>query len=109
MIADALELGALRTESVLLTDEQEQWLAEVTPPKVPPHVTRTIFEYDLANKLADSDWCVLPITNMEAYLGSSALSRMYLRELNDKFIMRKESAGVVDVYKMVLNNITEIL
>lgn len=27
VIADALELGALRTESVLLTNEQEQWLA----------------------------------------------------------------------------------
>lgn len=40
---------------------------------------------------------------------SSALNRMYLKELNNKFIMRKESAGVVGVYKMVLNNITEIL
>lgn len=109
VIADALELGALRTESFRLTDEQEQWLAEVTPPKVPLHVTRTIFEYYLANKPSDSNWCVLPVTNVEACLGSSALSRMYLRELNDKFIMRKESAGVVGVYKMVLNNITEIL
>ena len=49
------------------------------------------------------------MTNVEAYLGSSALNRMYLKELNNKFIMRKESAGVVGVYKMVLNNITEIL
>ena len=109
VIADALELGALRTESVLLTDEQEQWLAKVTPSKVPLHVTRTLLEYYLANKPADSDWCVLPVTNVEAYLGSSALSRLYLRALNDKFIMRKESAGVVGVYKMVLDNITEIL
>lgn len=109
VIADALELGALRREPIRLTDEQEQWLAKVTPPKVPLRVTRTLLEYYLANKPADSDWCVLPVTNVEAYLGSSALSRMYLRELNDKFIMRKESAGVVGVYKMVLNNITEIL
>lgn len=109
VIADALELGALRTESVLLTDEQEQWLAEVTPPKVPLHVSKTLLEYYIANKPADSDWCVLPVTNIEAYLGSSALSRMYLKELNNKFIMRKESAGVTGVYKMVVNNITEIL
>ena len=109
VIADALELGALRTESILLTNEQEQWLAEVTPTKVPICVTRTIFEYYLANKPVDSNWCVLPVTNVEAYLGSSALSRMYLKELNNKFIMRKESAGVMGVYKMVLNNITEIL
>ena len=99
VIADALELGALRTESVLLTDEQEQWLAEVTPPKVPPHVTRTIFEYYLANKLADSDWCVLPITNMEAYLGSSALSRMYLKKLIGTVIGRKDGRTDVCIFR----------
>ena len=99
MIADALELGALRIESFRLTDEQEQWLAEVTPQKVPLHVTRTIFEYYLANKPTDSDWCVLPVTNVEAYLGSSALSRMYLKELNNLFMVRKENAGVLGAYK----------
>lgn len=109
VIADALELGALRTESILLTDEQEQWLTEVTPSKVPICVTRTIFEYYLANKPTDSDWCVLPITNMEAYLASSALSRMYLKELNNLFMVRKESAGVMGVYKMVVGNPSESL
>ena len=109
VIADALELGALQTESIRLTNEQEQWLAEVTPPKVPLRVTRTIFEYYLANKPADSDWCVLPITNMEAYLASSALSRMYLKELNNLFMVRKESAGVMGVYKMVVGNPSESL
>ena len=109
VIADALELGALRIESIRLTDEQEQWLAEVTPQKVPLHVTRTIFEYYLANKPTDSDWCVLPVTNVEAYLGSLALSRMYLKELNDLFMVRKESAGVMGVYKMVVGNPSESL
>ena len=109
VIAAELELGALRRDTTSLTDEQEQWLAEVTPQKVPLHVTRTIFEYYLANKPADSDWCVLPVTNVEAYLSSSALSRMYLKELNNLFMVRKERAGVIGVYKMVVNNITEIL
>ena len=109
VIADALELGALRTESIRLTDEQEQWLAEVTPSKVPLRVTRTLLEYYLAGKPSDSDWCVLPITNMEAYLASSALSRMYLKELNNLFMVRKESAGVMGVYKMVVGNPSESL
>ena len=109
VIADALELGALRIASIRLTAEQEQWLAEVTPSKVPLRVARTLLEYYLAGKPSDSDWCVLPVTNVEAYLGSSALSRMYLKELNDLFMVRKESAGVMGVYKMVVNNITEIL
>ena len=109
VIADALELGALRIESIRLTDEQEQWLAKVTPQKVPLRVSRTLLEYYLAGKPSDSDWCVLPVTNVEAYLGSSALSRMYLKELNNKFIMRKESAGVMGVYKMVVGNPSESL
>ena len=99
VIADALELGALRTESFRLTDEQEQWLAEVTPPKVPLHVTRTIFEYYLANKPSDSNWCVLPITNMEAYLGSSALGRMYIKKLPELFVERKCAGGGVEMYR----------
>ena len=88
-IADALELGALRIESIRLTDEQEQRLAEVTPSMVSICVTRTIFEYYLANKPVDSNWCVLPVTNVEAYLGSSALNRMYLKPLNGIVIESK--------------------
>lgn len=109
VIADALELGALRREPIALTEEQEQWLAAVTPKSVPMNVTRTLLEYYIANKPSDSDWCVLPVTNVEAYLGSSALNRMYLRELNNKFIMRKESAGVVGVYRIVVGNPDESL
>lgn len=107
--AEVLKEIYRRLNRILLTAEQEQWLAEVTPSKVPICVTRTIFEYYLANKPADSDWCVLPITNMEAYLASSALSRMYLKELNNLFMVRKESAGVMGVYKMVVGNPSESL
>lgn len=109
VIANALELGALRRKPIRLTDEQEQWLAEVIPSKVPLHVSRTLLEYYLAGKPSDSDWCILPVTNVEAYLGSSALSRMYLKELNNLFMVRKESAGVMGVYKMVVGNPAEIL
>ena len=109
VIADALELGALRIESIRLTAEQEQWLAEVTPKSVPLNVTRTLLEYYIANKPTDSNWCVLPVTNVETFLGSSALSRMYLKELNDLFMVRKASAGVVGVYKIVVGNPAESL
>ena len=109
VIADALELGALRIASIRLTAEQEQWLAEVTPKSVPLNVTRTLLEYYIANKPTDSNWCVLPVTNVETFLGSSALSRMYLKELNDLFMVRKASAGVVGVYKIVVGNPAESL
>lgn len=100
VIADALELGALRTESILLTDEQEQWLAKVTLSKVPLHVSRTLLEYYLANKPADSDWCVLPVTNVEAYLGSSALSKLYLKQLTGTLIERKEERTDACMFRM---------
>ena len=103
VIADALELGALRTESVLLTNEQEQWLAEMTPSKVPLHVSRTLLEYYLANKPADSDWCVLPVTNVEAYLGSSSLGRMYIKKLPELFVERKCAGGGVEMYRFFHN------
>ena len=100
VIADALELGALRREPIRLTDEQEQWLAEVTPKSVPLNVTRALLEYYIANKPTDSDWCVLPITNMEAYLGSSALSRMYLKQLTGTLIERKDGRTGACMFRM---------
>ncbi len=102
MIADALELGALRIESIRLTDEQEQWLAEVTPKSVPLNVTRTLLEYYIANKPTDSNWCVLPVTNVEAYLGSSALNRMYLKWLPETALERKQMDAGVCIYKMTV-------
>ena len=98
VIADALELGALRREPITLTEEQVQWLTENTPKTVPLNVTRTLLEYYLANKPADSDWCVLPITNIEAYLGSSALNRMYLKQLTGTVIERKGVRSYVCIY-----------
>ena len=99
VIADALELGALRTESIRLTDEQEQWLAAATPKSVPLNVTRALLEYYIANKPTDSDWCVLPVTNVEAFLGSSALGRMYIKKLPESFAERKYAGCGVEMYR----------
>ncbi len=49
VIADALELGALRCEAIQLTDEQNAWLQNVTQKSVPLNVTETLLEYYLAN------------------------------------------------------------
>lgn len=108
VIADALELGALRIESIRLTAEQEQWLAEVTPKSVPLNVTRTLLEYYIANKPADSDWCVLPVTNVESYLGSSALNRIYLKELIGTVIGRKNGRTDVCIFRTKVRTPTVI-
>ena len=100
VIADALELGALRQESITLTEEQEQWLAAVTPKSVPLNVTRVLLEYNIANKPTDSEWCVLPVTNVEAFLGSSALSKLYLKQLTGTLIERKDGRTDACMFRM---------
>lgn len=100
VIADALELGTLRRDPIRLTDEQEQWLAEVTPKSVPLNVTRALLEYYIANKPTDSDWCVLPVTKVEAFLGSSALSRRYLKQLTGTLIERKDGRTGACMFRM---------
>ncbi len=100
VIADALELGALRQKTITLTEEQEQWLTAVTPKSVPLNVTRALLEYYIANKPTESDWCVLPVTNIKAYLGSSALNRMYMKKLNGTFIQRKDGRTDACMFRM---------
>lgn len=69
-IADALSLGALRREAVTLTPEQIAYVESIRPLGVPLNVLTTIAEYYIANKPYDSDWCVPPVPNIEAYLCS---------------------------------------
>lgn len=99
VIADALELGDLRCKPVILTQEQKNWLAKVTPKKVPVDVTETLLEFYIANKPDDGEWCVLPITNIEAYLGSTSLSRLYMKRLNGTVLERKDSITSACVVK----------
>ena len=92
VIADALELGALRRESVKLTYEQMAYIESIQPLGVPLNVLTTIAEYYIANKPYDSDWCVLPVTNIEAYLGSSALNKQYMNKIPTEFMQKKETS-----------------
>ena len=80
----------------------------MTPQKVPLRVTRTLLEYYLANKPTDSDWCVLPVTNVEAYLGSSALNRMYLKELIGTVIGRKNGRTDACIFRTKVRTPTVI-
>jgi hypothetical protein len=65
-------------------------------------VLTTIAEYYIANKPYDSDWCILPVTNIGAYLGSSSLGRQYLSKIPPELLERKQSSFGASVYKMML-------
>lgn len=90
-IADALEVGALWCESVELSPEQTAKIERLKPDGVPLNVMCTLAEYYIANKPADGGFIVLPVTNTEAYLGSSSLGRQYLPKLPPEFMERKGS------------------
>ncbi len=99
--ADALELGALRTAPLKLTEKQKQWINKVAPEKIPIKVTETILEYYLANRPTDTDWCVLPITNIEAFLGSTSLHRQYMKELTDTVFEKKDITRDISIIKIL--------
>ena len=100
-IADALELGPLRREAVELTKEQIAKIEQLKPDGVPLKVMLTLAEYYIANKPADGEWVVLPVTNMGAYLGSSSLGRQYLGKIPPEFMVRKETGFGVSLYRIL--------
>lgn len=101
-IADALELGALRCEAVTLTAEQTKRLEQFRPKDVPLKVLTTLAEFYIANKQEQSEWVILPVTNIGAYLGSSSLGRQYLSKIPPELMERKQSSFGASVYKMML-------
>ena len=101
-IADALELGALRCEAVTLTAEQIKRLDLYKPKDVPMKILTTLAEFYIANKQEQSEWVILPVTNIGAYLGSSSLGRQYLSKIPPELMERKQSSFGASVYKMML-------
>ena len=61
ILADALELGALRKDEISLSDEDIQAVAALTPKDIPNEVIHTLIAYYRANKPEDSDWVVMPV------------------------------------------------
>ncbi len=95
ILADALELGPLRGTEISFTDEELSRIASVTPPSVPVEAAQMLVAYCLANKPADSEWVVLPVTNFDAYFGTTSFSRKWLPALDGRAIQRDaQSFGV---------------
>lgn len=102
VLADALELGPLRCTDVALPEETAARLLELCPKEVPAEVVLLLAKYYLANRRDDLLWIVLPVTNFEAFLGSTALSRMYLPKLPPELLERKEVGFGVSMYRMMI-------
>ena len=74
ILADALELGPLRSPTITLPPGLEQRLAGSFP-SAKPEVLLTLLRYYVANKQEDSPWVVLPVASFDAYFGTTAFSK----------------------------------
>ena len=99
-IADALELGPLRQDEVLLSPELKAQIQTLTPKGMPPEVIPTLISYYKANKPEDSDWVVLPVTNFDAFFGNTSFGRKYLKMIPREIMERSDSGYGVCRYKV---------
>lgn len=94
ILADALQLGALKSNEITLLPEVLQTLSDAAPKGVREDVLPTLVQYYFTNKPEDSDWVILPVANFDAYFGTTSFSRKWLGKIPDKIIMRENSSGV---------------
>lgn len=94
IIADALELGALRTEEYILSPEKYDNLKSLDLNGVPLEVVCDVVAYCEVNKNDDSDWVVLPIANFDCYYGNTNFSKKWLSKIPDTILTREVSNGV---------------
>ena len=99
-IADALVLGPLRTEAVVLPDETLQKIKAYGVNGKTERLMITLAEYYIANKEPDSDWVIIPRTNISAYLGSATYMESYEGKIPDGFMEKKPELGGVSAVRI---------
>lgn len=94
ILADALELGALRTYEYVLPPERENSINAIDLDGVPFEVVCDVIAYYEANKPTDTDWVVLPIANFDCYYGNTNFSKKWLSKIPATILSREVSNGV---------------
>lgn len=101
-IADALVLGPLRTEKVVLSDETLDKIRSYHADAKTERLMITLTEYYIANKEPDCDWVIMPRTNISAYLGSATYMEMYESRIPEGFMEKKPEMGGVSAVRIVV-------
>ena len=99
-IADALVLGPLRAEEVVLPDETLQKFKSYGVNAKTERLMITLTEYYIANKEPDSDWVIIPRTNISAYLGSATYMENYENKMSEGFMEKKAEMGGVSAVRI---------
>ena len=95
IISDALAAGELRDKSFSFSADQKERIASALPKEIPYSAAETLLAYCIANKLEDSDWTPIPVTNFDAYFGSTMFSKKWFYRMPESLFVRdKVSCGV---------------
>ena len=94
IIADALELGPLRTDEVQLPQQIKEKLESIDLNDVPYDVVSEVICFCIANKRDNNDWVHLPVANFDCYYGNTNFSKKWLSKIPDTILERELASGV---------------
>ena len=97
IIADALELGALRTEEVQLLQYIKEKIESIDLNGVPVDVVYDVICFCIANKRENTEWVHLPIANFDCYYSNTNFSKKWLAKIPDTILEREVASGVCRV------------
>jgi hypothetical protein len=109
IMADALESGPLKNTKIALTPELVHKISALTPKGIPANVIPTLVKYYLVNRQDDTKFVVLPITNFDAYFGTTSFGRKWLKMIPDELVERSGSGYGICRYRIKEVYIADIL
>lgn len=101
ILADALEQGELQNKDFELSPELTEQLISVTPKGVKSEVLITLYKYYIANEQDNTDWVILPVTNFDAFFGTTAFGRRYLQLLKEVSIIETQTSYGICRYRII--------
>ena len=101
-IADALVLGPLRTEAVVLPVETLQKIKAYGVDAKTERLMITLAEYYTANKEPDCEWAIIPRINISAHLDSATYVEAYENKMPEGFIEKKPEMGGVTAVRITI-------
>ena len=102
ILADALDLGALKNKDFSLSDGISEYIKTHVAPSAQP-AAELLVKYYITSKPHDSDKVVLPVTNFDAYFGNSTFSKKWLPKEFDHIITRDPQSNGVSRYALHVN------
>ncbi len=97
ILADALELGALRTDEVKLPQHIKEKLENIDLNGVPYDAVSDVICFCIANKRDGTDWVRLPVANFDCYYGNTNFSKKWLSKIPDTILEREVASGICRV------------